>query len=57
MENVKGCFFWIGILALACIAAHIIDGLWSGLLHALFSIPWWLYLLGIIGFIIYKSKR
>jgi hypothetical protein len=61
VENVKGCFLWIGILALACIGAYIIDGLWTGLVNGLFyaltSIPWWLYVLAIIGFIVYKSRK
>lgn len=61
MENIKGCLWWIGILALTCIAAFIFDGLWNGLIHGLFnaliSIPWWLYILGIVGLIGYKLKK
>lgn len=26
MENIKGCIWWVGILAVACIAAYIFDG-------------------------------
>mgnify|MGYP007010094694 CR=1 FL=1 len=61
MENVKGCIWWIGILAIACIAAFIFDGIWNGIIngifHALIAIPWWLYILGIVGFIFIKSRK
>ncbi len=57
MENLKGCLLMIGGLALACIAAYIFDGLWRGLIYTLISIPWWLYLLAVIGVIIFKSKK
>ncbi|WP_164714097.1 hypothetical protein [Chitinophaga rhizosphaerae] len=57
MENIKGCLWGIGILAIACIAAFIIDGLWNGLIYSLFKIPWWLYILGIVGFIGFKLKK